>query len=416
MGVLNKALNARKEADKKKYKSSPYSVANAMPIPTGFPVLDARLSTVAKDSKSGEQFVLPGLSMGKLTLAVGNSQSGKSTIAYQIASNMANYVDEVAGSQVSDIVVLDFERSTNNLQARIESITGTAEEDFDTRFTVIKENYMSTEWLKDFFFSIKEAKSKLTAADMVDWQDEDGQPIKIYPPTFVIVDSIPSIRTIDVMEDATLDNNMVGGKIANANNSMLIAVNSFFEEYNINVIAINHVTKKIKVNAYGPREVILPGLPEDVNLPGGNKWVFYSSYAFWLTSGAEYKEDKDFYEAGRKTSFRMLKTRSGFNNDRLEFFLSAKVGFSAAITTFLWLKEEGYLQGGGRSGFTLKGLEGYAFTQKSFVEQYYNDEEFRTAFDEKVDEIMMDVVMNKYSKMGQAPSKNSSLADEFDDE
>ena len=249
---------------------------------------------------------------------------------------------------------------------------------------------------------------------MVDWYDVNGNEIKIYPPTVVILDSIPSMKPEEVLTDASLDNNMVAGKMAASNSNALKSIVALLETYNITIFGLNHITTKIVTNKYAPRKIQLPGLGDDENLPGGNGWVFMPSYVFKLTSGAELKVDKDFVE-GRYTELRILKTRSGFNNKRLKFVLAAKNGFSNPHTLLEFAKENKLLKGGGRGGYSIDSHDA-SFSLKNFYKLYMGDESFKEAFDTEISEFLSAQVDARYADINDTDATEENLDDEFDDE
>ena len=143
--------------------------------------------------------------------------------------------------------------------------------------------------------------------------------------------------------------------------------------------------------------------------------MFMPSYVFKLSSGAEMKLEKDGVDA-RVTELRILKTRSGFNNKRLKFMLTAKNGFSNAHTLFNFAKENKLLKGGGRGGFTIESYE-KSFSQKSFYKLYMTDEEFKDAFDAEIAEILGAQVTERYADINDeiADPTSEDLDDEFDE-
>lgn len=257
MGILKKGLAKKHE----KLKIIPLgSVALAMSVLTGFELIDYNTATIC-ETGDGEEFLNPGLPFGKIIVLVGNSQGGKTTLGIQIAHNM---VKDLNG----DVVILDYERSSNNLSLRYRQITGCTKEEFEETVSVYNHVEMSTEFFKQIIFEIAEMKKALKKADMADWISITGEDIKIYPPTVVLLDAIPSMKPVEVLTDASLDNNMVAGKMAAANSNALKSIVALLETYNITVIGLNHITTKIVTNKYAVRKVQLPGLGEDENLPG----------------------------------------------------------------------------------------------------------------------------------------------------
>lgn len=227
MGILTNDLQ---EDAKKENKKTEGSSQDLMHVPTGYDSVDVYGGTVSF-SDEGETLLNYGLPLGKLTLFVGNSQGGKTTLSIQIADNIAAQLD-------GDVVLADFERGTVDHQSRITTICGITAEDYKSRWTILRNPNMSTEYFKKFIFKIAEMKKKLTTKQMVDWQDLRGNNVKIYPPTIVILDSIPAMKPDEVLASADLDNNMIGGKMAAANSNMLTSITQVMETYNITLFAI----------------------------------------------------------------------------------------------------------------------------------------------------------------------------------
>ena len=227
MGILKKALGEKHA----KLKVIPLgSVEEALSVTTGFPYIDYNTGTICEDA-SGDEFLNLGLPMGKIMLFAGNSQGGKTTLAQQIADAMARQLD-------GDVINLDYERSGNNHELRYCKIKGCSKAEYAERVSVYKHAGMSTEFLKQIIFDIIEIKKKLLKKDMVEWMDTKGNTIYIYPPTFLIVDSIPSMKPQELLSDPDLDNNMVGGKMAASNSAILKTIVNLLETFNITIFGI----------------------------------------------------------------------------------------------------------------------------------------------------------------------------------
>jgi hypothetical protein len=277
---------------------------------------------------------------------------------------------------------------------RYRQINQCSKEDYENTVALYKHADMSTEFFKKVIFDIVEMKKELKKSDMLEWMDTSGETIYIYPPTVILVDSIPSVKPEEVLKDASLDNNMIASKMAAANNNILLTIVNLLETYNITVFGINHLSKKIIINQYNKPKPIYPGMPEDENLPGGKGWHYMPSYVFRVNAGAELKADKDFVE-GRETEIRLIKTRSGFNNKRLPFILSGKIGFSKAHTIVNWAKKEKLLTGSGQK-YSFEGTN-IEFSMKKFEGIYNSNDEFREAFDSMVIEHLEAQVVERFA-------------------
>ena len=381
------------------------SVSGAAPVPTGFTSLDYECAVESIDeTNNNEPIVNVGIEMGKLVLFVGNSQGGKTTLALQIAESMTQM-----GGEVID---LDFERASTDIESRVCNITGISREEYKRRFMIMNHDSLSTEFLKELVFKIAEKKKAIKAKDLIDWYDYRMNPMRIYPPTIIIIDSIPYIKTKEVLTDATLDSQTVAGRIAAANSTLLNTIQPLLERYNISLFAINHIKTKMIMNAYAPREVLLPGLAPEENLPGGKCWPYGASYAIKLTSGKEYKDDKDYGVKARISNAQLLKSRSSFNGVRIPMFLHGRSGFSDEYTLLEYARTNKVLKGTGR-GYWLPGHDEDTFTLKNFGEKI-QDEAFRDMFINYFEEHLLDDVLGREPVA--AEPAGSLLGDIFDDE
>lgn len=404
MGLLNSDIKTKSAKSK---KLSPGSVSDTLFVPTGFDILDYYSGTVVKTDE-GEEFMNVGLPMGKIIMYVGHSQSGKTTKAIQDAWHM---VKDLNG----DVIICDFERSSNDLEGRVMNITGCSEEEFAETFTLFKQRDLTAEFLKKFLFEIAAKKEELGKACYVDWYDIRGNEMKIYPPTVVIIDSVASMRSKELMENADMDTNMTAAAIAKSNSSFLTSIDHLLEEYNITLLAINHITTKITINPYAAKKIQLPGLADDENLPGGNKFIFLASYIFRFTSGKSLKADKDLMIEGREVRTEILKSRSGFNVKNIPIVYTARQGFNNILTNYVYAKENGIFKSGGKSGFSLTTLPDIKFTQKDFALTYNDNEDFREEFDRLVTDKYAAILKTKNSTIFEKVSSTDEIEEEFDE-
>lgn len=229
MGVLNKNIKKVK-ADIIK-KQAPGTVSEMMFVPIGIDLVDYHCGTVATNLAEQEQFYNVGLPMGKIHMFVGHSQSGKTTLALQIADAM---VKDLNG----DVILADFERSSTDPRSRIKNLTGCTDDEYDERYTIFNQEDMTVEFLKEQLFAIAEAKRGLSRDELLDWFTLEGKACKIYPPTVVIIDSVAAMRNKELLENGKMDGNMVAATIAKGNSAFLMGVEHLLEAYNITLLAI----------------------------------------------------------------------------------------------------------------------------------------------------------------------------------
>lgn len=403
MGILSKQIKKTKQSEKK--KSSPYSVDDCVFSPTGIDLIDFYGGTAYNDSYN------IGLPLGKVTMLIGHSQSGKTTAAIQFAH-------AITSGRNGDVVIFDFERASTNPKNRICKICGISESEYEDQFTIFNQSTMTADFMKKFIFDdIIAPKKALGKEDMIDWTDLDGKPTKIYPPTVLIIDSVSAIRSKEMLESKELDSNMAGASIAKSNSNFITSIEPFLEEYNITILAIGHITTKITINPYEAKRIQLPGLGDSEHIPGGNKFIYFSSYVIKLTAGAEFKEDKDFKFSGRIVNAKLLKTRSGFNNNTLPLVYHSNLGFHNVLTNIVWAKAQGLLKGGGSAGFFLPEMPGVKFTQAQFMKTYRSNEEFANAFDTLIAEKLCEIIDKKETADDTgSPSKTSKNSEDYIEE
>jgi len=406
MGILNKNIKKVKAEIIK--KQAPGSVAETMFVSTGIDLFDYHCGTIGTNVAEQEEFYNVGLPMGKIHMAVGHSQSGKTTLFLQAAYAM---VKDMNG----DVILADFERSSTDPRSRIKNITGCTDEEYENTFTIFNQEDMTVEFLKEQIFAIAEAKKNLDKSELLDWMTLEGRPCKIYPPTIVLIDSVAAMRTKELLENAKMDTNMVAATIAKGNSAFLMGVEHLLEAYNITIMAIGHITTKITINPYAEKKIQLPGLGEDENISGGNKFVYMASFVFKLKAGKEFKDDKDLGVQGRLVYCNFLKTRSGYNKLSAPLFYHSTRGFTNELTSYYQFKEElGILKKSG-SNFWLPNLPNVQFTQKGFLKMYNENEEFQEAFKEQVGEQFGKILEAKRGNLSAESVDRNSMEEEFEE-
>jgi hypothetical protein len=208
---------------------------------------------------------------------------------------------------------------------------------------------------------------------------------------------------------------MAAASIAKTNSGFINSIQHLLEAYNITVLAIGHITTKITINPYAEKKVQLPGLGDDEHIPGGNKFVFNSSYVFKLKAGKEFKDDKDLGIKGRIVNVKILKSRYGYNSTVLPLFFHSVRGFSNVLTNYYHAKENDMFTGGGRGGFSLKSLPSVKFAQKDFYRTYRDNEEFQEAFDAMISKEYHRILTAKRDDLDESDTTESDILEEDDD-
>lgn len=126
-----------------------------------------------------------------------------------------------------------------------------------------------------------EYKSKHMKPITMPLPDLYGDPIVVYPPTFMLIDSMSNITVdgIDGMDGyAKSVNNMAGAQRAKRITTMMTIIVDVAQRYNINFAIINHINKNINTNSFGPVAKQYRGLKQDESLGGGERGLYLAAY------------------------------------------------------------------------------------------------------------------------------------------
>ncbi|MFA7157604.1 MAG: hypothetical protein WC123_07980 [Bacilli bacterium] len=113
----------------------------------------------------------------------------------------------------------------------------------------------------------------------------------------------------------------------------------------------------------------------------GHTPIFLSNYIFKFIAGEKYKEEEGFGIKGFKNTIKMIKNRSTAAGVTFSMVFDQVNGFNNVLSNYLYLKDNKLIDGAGR-GFYLKALPDVKFTQKDFLNKYYENNELRNAFNE----------------------------------
>lgn len=402
MGLLKTHI---KDKEKKASKTTPGSVQDTLYMPTGFDYLDAMSGNI-EVLDNGEKIYNLGMPMGKVVLYVGQSQTGKSTKAYQDGWAIVKALN-------GDMVVFDFERSTSNLEKRVMEVTNCSKAEFEDSVSCFKQETLTIDFVKEFIFDIVAKKRELGKSCFVDWIDNKNNDIKIYPPTVIILDSISATRSKEMLENPAADSNMVAAILAKNNSSFLQSVLHVLEAYNITLLCIGHITNKIIIDPYAPVKLQLPGLDKTDNIKGGNAFCYFSSYAYQFMTGAELNPEKDLGIRGRVTNVKILKSRSGYNEKKLPTVYTGKEGFNNLLTNYFLLKDAGKIKTNGKAGINLTNYPEFKIAQKKFIDTYFTNSVFKEKFEELVSDLLDSMLSNK--EQGFTSVQVEEIAEEFEE-
>jgi len=235
--------------------------SDSIHIKTGLNMFDYLNGNVIPRSNGTKYFNL-GINSGKQIMIIGKAGSGKTTLALQIATNIIKRYEE------SSLFILDFEQS--HTKERIRMITGMTEDEYEAKVS-LKQTGIFTETVLRMAAQIKELKLKnkkeLLVPNVEGALGDDGKPVKILPPTILLVDSIATMLPEKVTEDeGEISGQMLATAAAKMNTQLVKRLTQICSEANIIVIYINHINAKVDTGVT-PTQASINYLKQDETLP-----------------------------------------------------------------------------------------------------------------------------------------------------
>ena len=367
MDFINE-LNTIVRGDKKTYGEEGVHVM----MRTGFDCFDY-LNGEAILRDSGEKYLNLGLDYGKLVTIIGKSGSGKTTFALQLATQMMQRYEE------SSMFIFDFEQGTN--KERIRQITGISEEYYDKHITLKQKNIYTNTILK-LVMQIKKLKmeheEKLLVENKEGIKDDDGNLVKILPPTFIVVDSIATMMPEDQADEEEIKGQMTATGIAKVNTQLFKRIAMPCSSANIIVIFINHINAKIETTIV-PTQAQVNYLSQNETLPGGNAPIYLTNTLIRITTSTKLEENKTYQIKGFETKITLVKSRSAESGRSVNMIYNQKEGFDNELSLLEYIKSCGKLKGA-VTAFKLEGLEDHTFRLSNFKEKLSSDPELKEHF------------------------------------
>ena len=327
---------------------------------------------------------ITGLLGGRYVTIFGTSSTGKTTLGDIIGWNI---VSEIIKDPNTHVVVpkyengifmhIDIERTA--IMQRLLDVTGA--DKYDERF-ILNNQHTSIEDVMDIIEKICTEKEALGDEAKYEIDGEmfgSDKPIKVYEPTVLLLDSLPSF----VPRDAKLD--ILEGQMAT--NRDVAAISQFYmkelsrlQEYNIMVIAINHIKPKPNVNIYDRPLPQLMMLKDSESLPRGQAPIFYATSLFRLNQCGKskmYTTEEHGFE-GFKAILQVAKSKTSFVGGEIPMTFNAQIGYDPIYSLFEFA-DASEMVGGRNPNLYIKGAEAYKFSRKTFREKFINDEMFQAA-------------------------------------
>ena len=347
-------LDALKENDKKHLFTTN---SNSIFLKTGFHLYDYFFGSVINvHDKNGEiirQEPRVGQAIGTLNLIIGNTGSGKTTFAVQLASNIIRPYEN------GQVIHYDCEQRTD--LSRIENISRLPGTFFSNNRYILKTGMVGLDTIKEMIVKVYTNKMKMQNEIEIETEftDEFGEKMKMFPPTVIIIDSVTSVieetfsweNQKEVSDMEKLQSNTDGARSAKSLKGFFKDILPLCKEANIIIYAINHINTNMSMNSFIPVGKQQNYLKQDESIPGGKTMLYYPFNIIKMIA----KPNDDFTEQsdginGHIVMIEPIKSssnQSGNNSKGISFELvfSFKNGFDPLRSLINYGRDKGLIDG-----------------------------------------------------------------------
>jgi hypothetical protein len=335
--------------------------------PTGISVIDYAFGYEINVKDENGEFVkkrtMLGLQAGSFNVVSGRTQSYKTTMVIQMASN-------IAYSNQGNVIHYDTE--CRLVTQRVKTLSKLPDDWFDADFPryKFKSGAISFETLKADITELYENRMRHKDLLLKDTGEVDprNRPIYLMPPTVVIIDSLQNVIVKDIdVEDKDFDkmkelrSNTQGARSAYTIRGLLTDILPMMKEANIIVLCIAHKTANIQLQGIGGAKKQFQYGANDERISGGSAVEFNASAVINLTGeirdDSRFHEDTDGFE-GNTVLFEPTKAstnESGNKRTGLGFSIivdKRKEGVDNIRTLIQFLNDRGRLKGN-KAGYTV---------------------------------------------------------------
>lgn len=347
-------LDALRENDKKNLFTTN---SNSIFLKTGFHLYDYFFGSVInihdKDGNLIRQEPRVGQAIGTLNLIIGNTGSGKTTFAIQLASNIIRPYEN------GQVIHYDCEQRTD--LSRIENISKLPGTYFHNNKYILKTGMVGLDIIKEMIVKVYTNKMKLKDDIMLEtsFEDEFGNKMKMFPPTVIIIDSITSVieetfsweNQKEVSDMEKLQSNTDGARSAKSLKGFFKDILPLCKEANIIIYAINHINSNMSMNSFLPMAKQQNYLKQDESIPGGKTMLYYPfNIVKMIAKPSDYFIEQSDGFSGHLVMIEPIKSssnQSGNNSKGISFELvfSFKNGFDPLRSIIAYGRSRDIIEG-----------------------------------------------------------------------
>lgn len=213
--------------------------------------------------------------------------------------------------------------------------------------------------------------------------DYTGNHIEVYPPTVVIVDSVPALVISQTTEEAVdgkkefksvdqIVNNIDGMREAKDNTNFLRKVKGVLDQYNIILVLINHLSKETPMGMFDRPKKYHPNLKAGEKLKGGYEQI-YQSFGMFRIAQKEVIDDRNPIYGdeirGAVNTLDMIKNKSNVSANEFRFVFDKRTGYRPELSDIEYLMSKKFGLSGSPMSMYLTILPEIKFTRKSLIEK-----------------------------------------------
>lgn len=281
---------------------------------------------------------------GTFNTVIGKTGVAKTTFIIQSAYAMIKDIENAF------IVHYDLEQALN--YTRIRDLLHVSNTELEEKYILKQEK----NYLEDITDAILEiVRKKKAGGDKYKYDtgllNEFAEPIKIYVPTIVVIDSIPQLTS---RTSGELDGNITGEQILGTGTDKMRKVGlltSFYDklipiikQYNITLVAINHIKNKIDINPFVKTASQIMYLKQNETIPGGEALLYYANNIIKFVKTDLLKEEKDGFD-GFIVRLELIKSRTNKAGQYCELVYSQKHGFDKLLSLYRVAENAGKVLG-----------------------------------------------------------------------
>jgi RecA/RadA recombinase len=363
--------------------------------PTGFlnfDYLNGYLATEKLADGTLHDYYDLGITDGSYVSFIANTGVGKSTLACQIAANIARRFPTTT-------IFEDMIESKGLNQSRRLQLSKFSIDEYNKRY-IIRNSGVTVESIYGRIKQIHDMKLENAADFMYDTGRRDfmGQPILKLEPTIYIIDSIAMLMPKDFVEDDEARGKSAGAASALAAANVFKMIIPLLGAANIILFGINHILEDVQMTAM-PKKNPVPWLKPGERIPKGRTVTFLANNIVRLDNAGKLKPEEGYHVKGQLVEAAFVKSRSTGEKAPTRMVFDFANGFDPWLSLLETMKYNKLLYGGGAS-LAVDPEKNYKFTLGNFKEKVMTNPEFKAAFMQQVVPYLKSTVMTAKSTDG----------------